>query len=238
MTTKYQLLIAEIQDKILSGRWYSGMLMPTEHELCDMYSVSRITVRRALDELEREGMVKRIQGKGSFVNTGRLRSGEGKKGFMENMTDRGSKVTSLLLKEELTVPTQEVLIKLRLAEQQKVWHFTRLRFVDERPVVIMDTYISEELGNKMRDFNLASTSFYQLYEKITGHAVTETESTVTAINPGAETCELLQVPAGSAHIWYKSVGYLDDGKPVDATYAVFNANLYEFSVNMSNARIK
>jgi len=67
MPSKYEKIITNIEKKIQSGIWSTGMLMPTESELCTLFEVSRITVRRALAELEKLGLVERIQGKGSFV---------------------------------------------------------------------------------------------------------------------------------------------------------------------------
>lgn len=235
---KYELLITDIKNRISSGLWSGGMLMPTESELCVMYDVSRITVRRALDELERDGMVRRIQGKGTFINATKMHSGASPKGFTQNMEEQGVTVTSRLLLEELVPATEDVRQKLLLHDDQSlVWHFTRLRLAGERPIAIMDTYVEKRLGDTMRTYDLTVESFYNLYQKIYGMAVADTVGSVTAINPNDRICELLQVPCGSAHIWYKSVGYLENDAPVQVDYSVFNSELYEFSINMKNARI-
>lgn len=236
---KYELLITDIKNRISSGLWSGGMLMPTESELCVMYDVSRITVRRALDELERAGLVKRIQGKGTFIGTTKMHSGASPKGFTQNMAEQGLTVTSRLLVEELVPATDDIRQKLLLHDDQSmVWHFTRLRMVDERPIAVMDTYVEKSLGDTMRTYDLTVESFYRLYQKIFGIPVGDTVGAVTALNPSDEICELLQVPYGSAHIWYKSIGYLENDTPVQVDYSVFNSELYEFSINMKNIRIE
>jgi GntR family transcriptional regulator len=239
MDTKHQLLFTEIQNKILLGEWYHGMLMPTEAELCRMYHVSRITVRRSMDDLERIGLINRVQGKGSFVCHNILRSGEGQKGFSQHLRDMGILVRSRLLKKEQIRATADIYMRLRLPRNDTgiVWHFSRLRIIGENPVALMNTYTSLEMGNQMLAFDLERESFYYLYEKISGKKIITTDSTVTAIKPNGEVCKLLQVEHDSAHILYKSIAYFDDDEPVELSYSVFNANLYEFSVNMNSARL-
>ena len=64
----YFQLRENLTQKILSREWEPGARIPTEKELCEMYDVSRITVRKALDELEQLGYIVRRQGKGNYVN--------------------------------------------------------------------------------------------------------------------------------------------------------------------------
>lgn len=236
---KYELLIQDIKKRISSGQWFSGMLMPTESELCVMYSVSRITVRRALEELGREALVDRVQGKGTFIAASKMYSGASANGFTQNMAAQGVEVVSQLLVEELIPATSEIRQKLLLSDTQtQLWHFSRIRLAGERPIAIMDTYVEKSLGDTMRTYDLRIESFYGLYQKIFGIPIVDTIGTVTAIIPKPEICDLIQVPHGSAHLWYKSVGYLSNDTPVQVDYSVFNSKLYEFSINMKNLRIE
>lgn len=236
---KYELLILDIKKRISTGQWFSEMLMPTESDLCGMYGVSRITVRRALEELALEGLVKKVQGKGTFIAGSKLYSGASAKGFTENMAAQGVVVGSRLVREELITATDELKWKLLLMDSDsKVWHFSRLRLVDNRPIAIMDTYVSEELGNTMRTYDLSAVSFYSLYQEIFGIPVVDTIGSVSAIIPDSEICSLLEVPQNTAHLWYKSVGYLANESPVQVDYSVFNSELYEFTLNMKDLKIE
>lgn len=236
---KYELLIIDIKKRISSGQWYSEMLMPTESELCTMYGVSRITVRRALEELEHENLIKRIQGKGTFITASKMYSGASANGFTQNMVAQGVVVVSQLVIEELVPASVELRQKLLLADSKSlVWHFSRIRLAGGKPIAIMDTYVKESLGDIMRTYDLKVESFYGLYQKIFGIPVVDTIGSVTAIIPKPEICSLLQVPQGSAHLWYKSIGYLADDTPIQVDYSVFNSELYEFSINMKNLKIE
>ncbi len=226
----YHVVFSSIQDRILSGEWAEGALIPTELELSSIFSVSRITVRRALDELSRLGFVERRQGRGTFVRSARLRSGAANDGFADTMRARGSAVETRLVASSLAKANPGIMETLSLKEPE-VWHFRRLRIVDGRPVAIMNTYVSRALGDSMLKFDLESESFYRLYARILGTPVASTEGTVSAVSPDAESCVLLGVPEGSAQLWYRSVGRLADGSPVEACFSIFNAAYYEFAVS-------
>jgi len=207
--------------------------MPTELELCGLFEVSRITVRRALDELSRMGLVERIQGKGTFVRKTWLRSGDANVGFRQAMLQRGVSVEARLLEQELVPVNRGIadMLRLKPEDQTLAWHFKRLRTVDGTPMAIMNTFVSKSLGDQMRRFDLSKESFYDLYARILGVPVARTDSIVSAVTPDADACRLLAVPDGSAHLWYRSVGYLGDGRPVETCFAIFNASKYEFSVS-------
>ena len=246
MPSKYEKIITNIEKKIQSGIWSTGMLMPTESELCTLFEVSRITVRRALAELEKLGLVERIQGKGSFVGKMRFHSTDCQ-GFRDSMALQGISVRSTIITQELVTPTIDILQKLQLGTDpspstvgqdesgsvallQQVWHFCRLRYVDDTPVAIMHSYIPKSIGDQFAGYDLNDASFYRLITEITGKEVIDTKGAVTATIPSPSECELLKVSPGTAHIWYRSVGYLEDAQPIEVSSSIFNAELYEFSV--------
>jgi DNA-binding GntR family transcriptional regulator len=239
MPTKHQILFTEIQNKILSGEWINNTIIPTENELCKIYSVSRITVRRSMDDLERIGLIERIQGKGSIVRHKVENSGEEQIGFTQHLRDMGIIVKNRLLKKELIQGSMDIRLKLRLSvkNNEKIWRFSRLRLIKGKPVVFMDTYTPLEIGNCMQDYDLEKESFYYLYKEILGKKALRADSTVTAVIPSHEICDLLHIEYDSAHLLHKSIAYLENGKPVEVSHSVFNANLYEFSVNINNVRI-
>jgi DNA-binding GntR family transcriptional regulator len=231
----HRKVFSAIQEKIFSGTWPEGTAMPTELELCAIFNVSRITVRRAFDELTRLGLVERIRGRGTFVRRTRLRSGDANEGFLGAMRDRGAMVTTRLLFAGLEAADPGIAATLRLKAEPDgrplAWRFRRLRSVDGSPMAIMNTFVPRQVGDAMRGFDLEHESFYELYGRILGTPIARTEGVVSAISPDQESCELLGVPSGSAQLWYKSVGYLADGTPVETCFSIFNASKYEFAVS-------
>ena len=235
---KYLLIFYELQEKILSGRWMTGMMLPSENELCERYSVSRITIRRSLNELEALGLIVRVQGKGSFVsNANDLKKlTQTRKGFTELMSDVGLQVKNRLLEKELIEADPDIVeyLRLPLDASHRVWFFRRLRLISDVPVAIMSTYVPCDIGQRMVANDLEKASFYKIYSEVSGKRVIETLGKITAINPGEDDCDLLRVEHGSAHILYESIAYLDGGSPVEVTYSVYNAQVYKVSVHMSS----
>lgn len=235
---KYLQIFYDLQEKILSGRWVTGMMLPSELELCAQYAVSRITIRRSLNELDALGLIVRKQGKGSFVsNANDLKKiTHTRKGFTELMSDVGLQVKNRMLDQRVIEADSDVVeyLRLPLNTPHKVWFFRRLRLISDIPVAIMSTYVPYELGQRMAAHDLAKASFYKIYSEVSGKRVIETLGKITAINPEAEDCDLLGVCRGSAHILYESIAYLDGGTPIEVTHSIYNAQVYKFSVNMNS----
>ena len=214
------------------------MLLPSELELCDQYSVSRITIRRSLNELDALGLIVRKQGKGSVVSNANdlQKITHTRKGFTELMSDVGLQVKNRMLDQRLTEADPDVIeyLRLPLNAAHNVWFFRRLRLISDVPVAIMNTYVPYELGQRMVHHDLEKASFYRIYSEVSGKRVVETLGKITAINPEAADCDLLGVCHGSAHILYESIAYLEGGAPIEVTHSVYNAQVYKFSVNMNS----
>jgi GntR family transcriptional regulator len=192
-----------------------------------------------MDDLERIGLIERIQGKGSIVRHAVVSCEEEQVGFSRHLKDMGITVKNRLLKKELIRSSVDIQLKLRLPAESdvKIWHFSRVRLIKGKPVVFMDTYTPFEMGNHMQNYDLEKESFYDLYQKISGESILRADSTVTAVIPSHEICDILNIEYDSAHLLHKSIGYLENDKPIEVSYSVFNAGLYEFSVNINNVRI-
>lgn len=233
---KSQIVLEEIKSRIESGIWRSGAMIPTEAELCSLFSVSRITIRKALEELAEKGYIKRIQGKGTFVSSNSvLNSGQSPLGFSQHMAEYGIAVSSRLVLAELIVPPYEIRKKLFLRDNEnEVWHFRRLRFVLDRPIALMDSFIRKPIGDRMNEMEIGNSSFFELFEKITGEKIVETIGSVTAIIPEKDICDLMQVEYPSAQLLYKNTAYLESGTPIQFDHSIFNSRRYEFTVDLKD----
>ena len=235
---KYELLMQDISKRIRSGLWSEGMLMPTENELCKLYSVSRITVRRALDELERQGEILRVQGKGTFIRRKPLASGAGTRGFKKAMEDQGIELTSTILEKELVSAPQYVRENLVFTtEDTSVWRFVRLRKSKDTPIAYMETYVTRELGDEMLKHELENASFYALYEEIFGTSVMDTAGFITAINATGKIADSLGLQENEAAILFKSIAYIESEKPVQLDFSYFNPKSYQFSYNLEKKHL-
>ncbi len=231
--TKYQSVIDDIKDRILNGVWPPGSLMPGEIELCRLYGVSRITVRRALEELSASGFTRRVQGKGTFsASPVKLQSGSSRLGFSEYMRELGIEVTSELYADEEIAADETVRKKLLFHDEEKnAWHFMRVRKADGVPIAVMDTYVSVATGRLMHDYDLERESFFGLYRKISGEEIGRNITTLSAVNPPKRITDLLKMPKGAAGILLESTAYLADGRPAQYDVSIFNPAYYRFTAS-------
>ncbi len=236
MEPKYREMYTDMKQKITTGIWQENMLLPTEAELCKAYSVSRITTRHALEDLEKEGMILKLQGRGTFVKSKKLKHGERQKGFVQIMAEQGYIITTKVLSTELITAGDEIAEKLYLKPDDQVYHFRRLRFIGKTPIVLMDAYVPKALGDKMTGYDLENISFYKLYREIMMEDIEDTPCTITACTPDDGICSMLNAEKHSAHLLFKAVAIMKSG-PVEYCRSVFNADYTEFVVSMRDQRI-
>lgn len=150
----------------IENRMQQGDLIPSEPELEKRFKVSRITVRRALDELVSEGLIVRQQGRGTFVRKQpiaqelpRLRS------WSVQMRQMGLEPSSASCEIELVDPTKEQAALLSLSSDERVVRIRRLRYANEEPICIMTNYIPEALVPGLIDQGLVNDSLYATLSK-------------------------------------------------------------------------
>ncbi len=138
----YYQLKEELMKKLISKQWLPGEKIPSEKELCQMYGVSRITVRKALDELERSGHLVRRQGKGTFVTNISMEQRLSKfYSFSEELKQRGLQEHCRIIQFDQVPATNEVAASLGLEPLDPVFKLTRLRLVDLTPYTLETSYI-------------------------------------------------------------------------------------------------
>ncbi len=233
-TPLYEQLRLILLDKILLGDYPVGMLLPTEKEICEEYGISRITARKTLEELAHIGLVERVQGKGTIVSDNKFghtsNQIRGHKRTMESMGFRGG---GIVLSHKLTPPNANLLNLFGLPEDsnQQFWHFRRLRYLNDDPVVIMNSFVRKEMGDKLLTYELKDTSFYALFEKITKRQVVDTKALISATVASPEVAKLLHTTVGAPLIWYRSVTYLEGGIPIEVNYSLFLGNKFYFETS-------
>ncbi len=230
-TPIYQQLKLIIQDQIVLGDWVPGMLLPTEEELCDIYKVSRTTVRMALNDIARDGLVNRIQGKGTIVSASQ-RKGEKLRrlGFSDLCRSQNLPIKSVLISQEIIESNEELNGFLGLAHQSPspMWRFERLRYIMDEPAVITATVVRKEIGDKMLDYDLSNLSFYKIYENISGRGVVSNDGVIKAISVSGREAELLHVEEGSAHLWFRGIAFLEGNIPIEVNLSIFHGEKFSF----------
>ena len=132
---KYEEIAEDIRNGILSGKYNPNEQLPLEKEMCEFYGVSRITIKKAVDELVIQGLIIKRRGSGTFVkavggdDVQELSMAKQFEGFSE--TNKGKKVSSKILKFEVIHPTEEIATKLKITCDDFVYYTIRTRYADD-----------------------------------------------------------------------------------------------------------
>lgn len=166
-TPLYDQLKQKIKDAIEQGIYKQGQKLHNETELCEIYGVSRITVRRAILELADEGFLERKQGKGTFVTRTKIErelvSVDGFTDFSKHLGKSPSK--KILVCEEIKA-TSEIAEALKIAIDSPVLRLVRLMFIDDMPFTIDEAHYSLERFPNLTEHFLASSSTYEALKKV------------------------------------------------------------------------
>lgn len=210
-----------------------GDPLPGEHRLCEQYGVSRTVVRQALAQLEHEGLVERVKGKGTFV--ARPRTSESLVhtlvGLYEETERRGGHVRSDILRHETVPADADVAAALELDEGDLVVVLTRLRYVDGDAWSLSTTWMPEAVGAVTLGADLRDTSLYRLLAEH-GIAATHGARSAEATVATHEQAGLLGVSAGSALLRLRSVSRDASGRPIEFFVAYHRGDRSRFEFQL------
>lgn len=133
----YQQLMLRLKNDISAGVYPAGARIPSEQQLCETYSVSRVTVRKAILDLVQEGLLVRKQGKGTFVAGERMqRDLRHITSFTDACAQRGQKAETRLISAQMVTASSEDAAQLGLSEEEPLFELVRLRLIDGEPVML------------------------------------------------------------------------------------------------------
>ena len=226
----YYQLYLRLQSDMQAGIVRPGDLLGTEKDIQERYSVSRATVRKALDELERNGRLVRITGRGTFVAEPPLRmQGPHLLSFTEEMYERGLNPGSRLLAFEREPGPPEATDALRLDRGGDLLHVYRLRTGDETPVLLVHHYLPPTVRLEPEDLE---GSLYAVLERKLGIRLQEAYHTVRAGLPSVNEADLLGIDVGEPVVRFERTTMSTDERPVVYEQGTARSDMYEYSVHL------
>jgi GntR family transcriptional regulator len=230
----YYQLKARIEEQIESGRWKPGDRVPSESELGEFYRVSRTTVRQALAELVNQGMLLRIQGKGTFVSEPRIQQRLSQlTSFTQDMQARGKQPDSQVLRLELTSPSPQVKEALQLRAESQVILLQRLRLADAVPMAIESAYLHFEKCKPVLDADMTGASLYQLLQSIDVIPIRARQQWTAVACPGVE-ARLLGISKGSPVLRIQRTTYDQYDQPFEQVESYYRGDRYIFQAELSD----
>lgn len=224
---RYVQLRRRLEEGIASGILPPNSSLPPERELAEITDLSRVTVRKAIQELVREGLIEQRQGSGSFIREPVTRMEQSLKqltSFTEDMTRRGMETTSRWLERGVFMATPEEVAALDLAAGDQVSRIYRLREADGRPLALERAALPLDLLPNPTE---VSTSLYDLLAK-SGNRPTRAVQKISAINLEPREAELLDVAEGDAGLRIERTSFLDSGRVAELTRSIYRGDAYDF----------
>ena len=220
----YVQIMERIRQDIFRGTYSAGSRIPAEHELEIRYSVSRVTVRRALQELTAAGLLERKQGKGTFVS--QMKEEREKRpllGFHDacRQTGKTPSVLSAHIRERKA--KSEERIKLGLQEDASVIEIRRVLAADGVPVIFEQCCFS--MAYAWLEGNETESSLYRILQEYGVQAEKSTYD-LSLVTADEEAAEMLHIPIGMALIRADQVVYDQKGRPLHTAHRLICGDRY------------
>lgn len=209
-----------------------GTLVPSERALAVDSRVSRMTARRALDELTREGRLVREVGRGTFVAKPAVNLPLHLTGFTEDMASRGIKARSRVLRVCQGSADTLTAEALSLPSEAPVIHLDRVRLADSRPMAIERTTLDATVVPGLLDLDFTNRSLYGELEHRYGVVFDAGEQTIRAAIVSSEDAAELELDEGSAVLEFVRVSGRG-GQSIERTVSTYPGNRFELSAQIA-----
>lgn len=230
----YKLIKEDILRQIEEKIYRPNQCLPSERDLSLRYGTTRMTVRHALNDLEAEGVVYRLQGKGTFVSGTKLVQPLMRaSGFSQDMLRRGRKPSSKVLFAGVMKADHIIAKDLHIGLGQEYVLVKRLRLADDTPMAIEATALSRELCGDILDSDLDHGSLYEKLRRQGLNLVNGNQYMEAALANG-EQAELLQIPKGAAVLHIERHVSDELGRPVEATYSTYRGDQYRLFIEFDS----
>jgi len=228
----YEQIYDDMANKIDMRKWKPGRKIPTEMELCDIYNVSRITIRKALEELVRTGKLVRQRGKGTFVQTEHIENELSKFfSFSEHLRSCGiHELAEVLDFEEIPV-AESIAKKLDLKEHSNlVYRLIRLRSVDDIPYAVETSYIPKSLYNGLTATAVSENGLYNTMKTL-GRSPDRAKETFKATALGGLESRLLQQELNAPVMSIERITY-SDNTIVEYCHSTVSGDFFAYTVEL------
>ncbi len=208
----YQQIQSTIVKRVERGILKPGDLVDSERELARIHGVSLMTARHALIALEREGLVVRRRGAGTFVAPPKIHFNK-LMSYTEEMSARGLAVSSRVLSLSIIHTEQEIAARLALPATSQLVKLERLRLSGHEPCALETCYFSADEFAGLTKARLDRVSLFSILEHDYGFQIAHADEEVDATNADAQTARLMDIAVGAAVLRIRQKIYSTGGKP-------------------------
>ena len=223
-----------LSQRVSSGEWVPGGQIPTESELCEQYSVSRVTVRQALARLVQRGVLTRGRGKGTFVRDSRVSAtARSVSSFSTELGALGMKPGAELLGIDRVTATDAVAEAMNREPGTELFRLRRLRTADGQPIAVQTCLLVAELFPGLDERVRDNSSLYELLSSVYGVAPVEALEVFRVAGVPRDLAPLLQVARGSHAFHVVRVSFAGPAA-FEHTTSIIRGDRYEIRLPLRN----
>lgn len=226
-----------LRGRILDGEYAEQSRMPSESELCATFHVSRITVRQALGDLQKEGLIYKIHGKGTFVARPKaFQNVSTLQGLAESMTGRGYEVINRLRSFKFIPADKQVAERLQVAVGSSVTQIKRVRLINRQPVSLEVTYLPQAIGERLEKADLVTRDIFLILENDCGIALGHADLAIDAVLADSDLTQALNVEAGSPIMRIERLTHAADGTPLDFEHLYYRGDAFQYRLRIDRQK--
>jgi GntR family transcriptional regulator len=231
---KYRKMKETLLDSMQNASEFPDGCLPSERELGEKFNVSRITVRRAIAELEQEGYLYRIQGKGAFVCNNKIPQPLARlTSFSSDMAARSMRPNSRILAMEKITAGENIAAMLQVKPEDTVVLLKRLRMADGEPMAIETCYMNNAIGSVVVEHISNETSLYELFTAKLGIVLFSAQQSIEVISLKEYEKSLLKNESESSALFIKRLTFDDQHRPVEYVESKYRGDRYRFQVELT-----
>jgi len=218
---------------ILDGTYGPHQQMPSESETMAMFKVSRITVRQALGDLQKEGLIFRIHGKGSFVSKPKAFQDLARlQGFGEAMSSKGYESYNHLVSFKTVPAPKQVAERMRLPPRTSVAEIKRVRYLNREPISLDVSYLPSDIGERLRNEDLAARDIFLILENDYGIALGNADLQIEAMLADARLALPLRIEEGTPILCIERLTFTTDQQPLDFEYLYYRGDAFQYRMRV------
>lgn len=233
---KYYQLANILRQQIENGDYQPHDAIPSERQLEERYNLSRPTIRQSIDLLARQGYLYRVHGRGTFVSPPKLQKGMLElTSFSEDMRKRGLKPGHKILEFGYVLPDKTTRRHLEIADpQEQVLRIKRLRYGDDIPIGLQDSYLSLEKEQTItREEMGEGGSIYAILQEKYGIFPAEADETLEVTLATRQEADLLQIAEGSPLLLNERTLWSQDRKAIEYVRILYRGDRYKYFVRLT-----
>lgn len=232
-TPLYHQLYTALKERIESGALPTGTKIPSELQLAEHLDVSRITAKRALNELANSGLVSRQRGRGTIVTANTdLNFSDKQNDYIKNVSKLRRMTQAEILYRDLVIAPEKVANNLGLKAGERTEKITHRLSLHGKILSYVETYVPHGLSQHFSEAQLRKDPLVKLLLK-SGVSVTRAEQDIFAVSATPEIAEILGATSGRALLTIQCVMYDKNGRAVEDIYAWYHPDRYRYHMTLT-----